>query len=103
MKRYLITGFSGFVAGHFVEFLYNSGIECEVYGLDIRTPAFDYGQFAERIHCRFSIIDLMDSAALKALLEEYKPDYILHLAAFSSVAYSWKHPAESFKNNSNIF
>lgn len=103
MKRYLITGFSGFVAGHFVEFLYNSGIECEVYGLDIRTPAFDYGQFAERIHCRFSIIDLMDGAALKALLEEYKPDYILHLAAFSSVAYSWKHPAESFKNNSNIF
>lgn len=34
---------------------------------------------------------------------ETKPDYVLHLAAFSSVAYSWKYPAESFTNNSNIF
>jgi GDP-4-dehydro-6-deoxy-D-mannose reductase len=31
------------------------------------------------------------------------PDYILHLAAYSSVAYSWKNPSESFLNNSNIF
>ena len=28
---------------------------------------------------------------------------MLHLASYSSVAYSWKHPAESFKNNTNIF
>ena len=103
MKKYLITGFSGFVASHFVEYLYNTGVDCEVYGLDIRTPIFDYSQFSDRIHSKFSILDLMDSTALKAVLEEYKPDYVLHLAAFSSVAYSWKHPADSFKNNSNIF
>ena len=30
-------------------------------------------------------------------------EYILHLASYSSVAYSWKHPIECFNNNTNIF
>lgn len=34
---------------------------------------------------------------------KFEPDYILHLASYSSVAYNWQHPAESFKNNTNIF
>ena len=37
------------------------------------------------------------------LFESIKPDYVLHLAAFRSVAYSWQHPEESFTNNCNIF
>ena len=45
----------------------------------------------------------MDKEALKVALETFNPDYILHLAALSSVAYSWKYPTESFMNNSNIF
>ena len=45
----------------------------------------------------------MDSARLRTIISDIKPDYILHLASFSSVAYSWKHPEESFSNNCNIF
>ena len=40
---------------------------------------------------------------MRNIIKSFKPDYILHLAAFSSVAYSWKYPTESFMNNSNIF
>lgn len=32
MKRILITGVSGFVAGHFIEYLYDNKIECEILG-----------------------------------------------------------------------
>lgn len=103
MKKYAITGFSGFVAGHFLDYLYNEGVECEVLGLDRSTPKIDLSKYADRISIKFSIIDLMDKEALKAALELFKPEYILHLAAFSSVAYSWKYPTESFMNNCNIF
>lgn len=103
MKKYIITGFSGFVAGHFLDFLYNEKVECEILGLDCSSPKIDLSKYSDRFSIKFSIIDLMDKEALKSELEAFNPNYVLHLAAFSSVAYSWKHPTESFMNNSNIF
>lgn len=103
MQKTLITGFSGFVASHFVEFLYNNDLRYEIIGVDRGEPKFDYGQFQDRLPIRFFSIDLMNVEELKKVFMETKPDYVLHLAAFSSVAYSWKYPAESFTNNSNIF
>ena len=103
MKKIAITGVSGFVAGHFIDYLYANNIECEILGLDRGTPKIDFGKYADRIEIHFSIVDLMDKNALKNTIQYFKPDFILHLAAFSSVAYSWKYPSESFTNNSNIF
>ena len=103
MKKIIITGVSGFVAGHFIDYIYNNHIECEILGLDRVTPPNSFSKYADRIKIHFSIIDLMDIEALKTIISDFKPDYVLHLAAFSSVAYSWKHPSESFTNNSNIF
>ncbi len=37
------------------------------------------------------------------MIEETKPDYMLHLAALSSVASSWKQPTECFLNNTVAF
>lgn len=37
-------------------------------------------------------LDILDIDQIKALLLKLKPDYIFHLAAQSSVAYSWKNP-----------
>jgi len=103
MQRIAITGFSGFVASHFLDYLYDENINCEILGLDRCSPRIQLAQYTDRIRISFSIIDLMDQEALLEALESFHPDYVLHLAAFSSVAYSWKHPAESFSNNSNIF
>lgn len=103
MKKIAITGASGFVAGHFIDYLYNNDIDCEVLGLDIGTPKIDLGKYADKINIRFQIADLMDKESVRTVLQEFRPDYVLHLAAFSSVAYSWKHPSECFTNNSTIF
>jgi GDP-4-dehydro-6-deoxy-D-mannose reductase len=103
MMKILITGFSGFVASHFVEFLYGLEEDVEVYGLSRSTPVFNYSKFEDKLKIMFFQIDLMEYDKLKTIFSEIKPDYVLHLAAFSSVAYSWKHPSESFTNNSNIF
>ena len=38
-------------------------------------------------------LDILDKAQITDVLNKVRPDYIIHLAAQSSVAYSWKNPA----------
>ena len=103
MKKLLITGFSGFVASHFLEYLYQNDILMDICGISRSEPVFDYVKYQGKLPIRFYTVDLMDAVRLKQIFEKEKPDYVLHLAAYSSVAYSWKQPEESFTNNSNIF
>ena len=103
MNRMLITGFSGFVSRHFLNYLHENHIEMEIMGIDIKEPSFDYHQYEDVLQIRFREMNLLDIEELRRLFVLFSPDYILHLASFSSVAYSWKYPAESFCNNTNIF
>lgn len=102
MTKYLITGFSGFVARHFVEYLEKNGSPCLVKGLDISSPDFDFGRY-KNVRISFDKVDLLLKDRVEYILHEFRPDYILHLASFSSVAFSWKEPVKSFQNNTNIF
>ncbi len=103
MKRFLITGSSGFVSRHFLEYLdrkMQSG-DVEVLGIDIHQPDFPIKY--KNINFRFEDINLLHTSKLKGTINAFKPDFVLHLASFSSVAFSWKKPALSFQNNVNIF
>lgn len=101
MDRYLITGFSGFVSEHFLDYLQHINASCTVLGIDIEKPEFEIKQYAFDI--RFEKLDLLNKAGLKAVLKKYQPNYILHLASYSSVAFSWENPGISYQNNTNIF
>lgn len=101
--KILITGISGFVAEHFLDYLYDNNIQADILGVSRSTPAIDITRYSDRLHVQCKVIDLMDKETLRTSIQAFKPGYVLHLAAFSSVAYSWKHPTESFTNNSNIF
>lgn len=103
MKKILITGFSGFVASHFVEYLYTEKTNYEICGVDIHEPKFDYSRFSDRLKIHFETVDMTQMERVKEVVSTFRPDYILHLAAFSSVAYSWRYPSDSFTNNCNIF
>lgn len=102
-KKILITGFSGFVARHFVDYLYKLEISAEVYGIDIKEPMYNIQKYLPKLKINFRVLDMTSEEQLTELFHEFTPDYILHLAAYSSVAYSWINPSESFMNNSNIF
>jgi len=102
LEKYLITGFSGFVSRYFCEYLEKNKINAFVKGIDIQDCDFNFNTF-ENIQVNFEKINLLASADIERVLAEFKPDYILHLASFSSVAASWKEPVESFQNNTNIF
>ena len=101
MARYFITGFSGFVSGYFLEYLEKADERSKVLGIDHIYP--DYGTNYKNIDVVFEKTDLLNSDKVKALLINFQPDYVIHLASLSSVSYSWKNPAKSFINNTNIF
>lgn len=102
MEKYLVTGFSGFVSKHFLEYLESLNTLVSVIGIDINPPEFNFSHF-KYVKCSFSRIDLLDKSQVDNIIYQFQPNYILHLASFSSVAYSWKNPIASFSNNTNIF
>ncbi len=105
MKRLLITGISGFVGGHFVQSIIRDNDEYEVFGISRSKPSWDFLTINPKLlnYHNFYLADLNDIPKIKSIIEEINPDYILHLAAQSSVAESWKTPVNSFMNNTNIF
>ena len=102
MKKYLITGFSGFVSRHFLEFLDAQGIRASVLGIDANAPTVDASRF-RGVTCRFEQLSLTNELRTQEVVKAFQPDVVLHLAAHSSVQYSWKNPAQSFRNNTTIF
>ena len=93
-RKVLITGANGFVARHLVAELKARGDE--VIGVDVG-PATAW-QVDRYYGCNLIGVD-----AIKVILSIERPDVIVHLAAVSSVAQSWKVPVDSFLNNTNIF
>ena len=102
MKKYLITGFSGFVGRHFLDYLNSLNEPISVLGIDRDAVNFDFNQFGN-LECAFKKADLLQSHEWEPLIELFQPDYIVHLASFSSVAFSWVNPIQSFANNTNVF
>jgi GDP-4-dehydro-6-deoxy-D-mannose reductase len=102
MKKYIITGFSGFVSRHFIEHLEKSNPGAEILGIDMESPTFSADDFTN-IDFTFEKVNLLDDERVENIIYRFQPDYILHLASFSSVGFSWKEPILSFRNNTNIF
>ncbi len=102
IDKYLITGFSGFVSKHFLDFLEENKITSSVLGIDINATDFDY-KIYKYVSCDFEKVDLLDKEHIEEIISKFKPNYVLHLASISSVAMSWKKPVESFTNNTTIF
>jgi len=102
VTKILITGFSGFVSKHFINYLDENKIKSEILGIDLVEPEYEY-RHTKCLDIRFKNIDLLNFVKLKDVIHSFQPDYMLHLASYSSVGLSWKNPSLSFQNNMNIF
>ena len=101
--KILITGIAGFAAKHFLHYLNEQEPGSEVMGIYNETlPAFDDEKLDE-LHLSFSKINLLEKDKIAEVIEEFNPAYILHLAGRSSVANSWKAPADSVIDNTSFF
>ena len=101
-EKYLITGFSGFVSKHFCEYLELNKINACIKGIDVQNHDFIFDDY-KYLSFDFEKIDLLSVNEIERIICDFKPNFILHLASYSSVAFSWKAPIVSFNNNTNIF
>ncbi len=95
-KKYLITGALGFVAPYFIACLKKHEKNAVILGVDIVENETD-------IDINYLTLDLTNTAQVERLINEFQPDYIVHLAGMSSVAKSWKNPAECVLTNTTAF
>lgn len=96
--RVLITGITGFVGPHLAEYLLDHHQEVEPWGLAWGDEGRDQLVGLEP-GLRLVEGDLTDPASLDAALAAARPEVVFHLAAATSVADSWTHPAHIFRVN----
>ena len=94
--RLLITGITGFVGSHLAEFALAEGAEV-VGTLRWRSST----QHIDHVRDRLTLIeaDLRELLSVQTLIEEARPDAIVHLAAQSFVGASWHAPSETLLTN----
>lgn len=90
MSRVLVTGCLGFVGRALVERLVTDSHD--VWGVD-RSEATSFAG------AEFRRVDMMDRAAVCAVVADANPDAIIHLAAQASVRHSFDDPHGTIVNN----
>ena len=100
-KRILVTGSTGFVGSHMVDFLLknikNINIYCtKRYHLSRLDKVKHFYNEVNWIDC-----DITDSVSVNKIIREIKPDKIFHFASESFVSPSWDHPNRYMSVNYN--
>jgi GDP-4-dehydro-6-deoxy-D-mannose reductase len=104
MKSILITGVSGFVGGHLADYLHRVRPGVALHGMSRSLPSWDFISARESLVKAISLHagDMRDPSWLNATVREVAPDAIIHLAAQSSVAESWRKPRETVLSNLSL-
>jgi GDPmannose 4,6-dehydratase/GDP-4-dehydro-6-deoxy-D-mannose reductase len=96
--KVLITGISGMVGSHLVEYILNEHPEVNIHGLiRWRTPLEHLLPVKERITLHYA--DLRDLNSLIVLVKKVQPEWIFHLAAQSFVTTSFDAPVDTLSTN----
>ena len=96
--KFLITGALGFVGQHLIDHLKTDKKVTSIYGIINKNEKVPVDRLVEYHEC-----PMEDKVSLEKILSNTQPTHIVHLAAASSVHYSWQKPSESFTNNVVIF
>ena len=92
--RVLVIGAAGFVGGHLLDLL-KSLPEIEIHATKLENEKIESKLPAEKV----INLDILDKEKVESTLGILCPDYIIHLAAQSSVSFSWKEPALTYNIN----
>ncbi len=103
MTKALITGITGMVGSHLLDFLLEN-TDWEIYGmLRWRSPLDNIRQHVDRINRKDRIhlvyADLRDTMSIEHAVLTSKPDYVFHLAAQSYPRTSFDSPLDTLDTN----
>ncbi len=93
MARILVTGGAGYIGSHTAHYLLRLGHDVQV--ADDLSYGYRHNVPAERLH----VLNLLDTAALDAVLKRFEFEAVIHFAAFISVGESTRLPEMYFRNN----
>lgn len=102
-KRALITGITGMVGSHLVDYLLEE-TDWDIWGMARwRSPLDNIEHHLDRINNKDRLFlaygDLRDTLSLQNVIAESKPDYVFHLAAQSFPQTSFKAPLDTLDTN----
>lgn len=102
-KRALITGVTGMVGSHMLDFLLEN-TDWEVFGmLRWRSPLDNIEHLLPRVNAKDRVHllygDLRDYLSINDVVVKSKPDYVFHLAAQSFPRTSFESPLDTFETN----
>ncbi len=93
MPRVVVTGGAGYIGSHTLRALHAAGYEVIVYDSMVRGHRQAVGS------APLVVGDIADGAALDRLFAEYRPEAVVHFAAFIEAGESVLDPAKYFRNN----
>lgn len=100
-KKIVVTGVTGQDGSHLVDFLLEN-TDCHVVGCFRRLSVPNYDNIEKHLdNPRFEKVyfDLTDSESVHNVVEKYKPDYFINVAAQSYVGASWEIPVMTWNVN----
>lgn len=94
--KILITGAAGFVGRHLLEYLRRDQ-DNNILAVDLSFKNINSNDsFKDVDLCE---ADLTDKESVFGIVKKFMPQQVYHLAAQSSVSYSWENPVETFRIN----
>jgi UDP-glucose 4-epimerase len=92
-KRILVTGGAGYIGSHVVKALAEGGYEVLTY------DNLSSGNRWAVLHGDLVVADLSDKDALEKVMKGFRPDAVMHFAAFIVVPESVREPLKYYRNN----
>ncbi len=91
MKKILITGACGFVGKYLINEFLND--EYEILACDINNN----GKLPSNV--KYAQMNILDNEQVNKVIKDFMPNYLINLAAVSSVGLSWKMPQKTIEVN----
>lgn len=98
-KRVWLSGHTGFKGAWLAEWLLGLGAEVHGFALPPATEPSLFEQLGLAGRLEHETGDIRDPATVRRSLEEFRPDFVFHLAAQPLVRLSYDIPVETFATN----